>query len=376
MAANKRDYYEILGVGRQAANDEIKKAYRKLAREYHPDVNKSPDAEARFKEINEAYEVLSDEQKRASYDRFGHAGMPGGYATDFAGFGSFNDIFEEFFGGFGGGRSSASARRVPRRGADLRYDLTITFEEAIFGVEKEIEVVRPEACPKCNGSGAEPGTTPVRCSTCNGTGEVRRVQQSFLGSFVNVSTCPTCHGEGETVGFPCTQCRGAKYVRITRKINVKIPGGVDQGTQIRLAGEGEPGEHGGPPGNLYVELNVLPHPYFRRRDDNIVLELGVNVAQAALGDEISVPTLDGDEKLSIPPGTQTGKVFRLHNKGVPHLRTSGRGDQLVVIDVMVPTGLTAEQKKLFKELAKTLGTDVVPQREKTFLDKLKDLLSL
>lgn len=374
MASNKRDYYEVLGVGRQASGDEIKKAYRRLAREYHPDVNKNTDAEARFKEINEAYEVLSDEQKRAAYDRFGHAGTQGGFATDFSGFGGINDIFEEFFG-FGGMRSAA-ARRAPRRGADLRYDLTIAFEEAIFGVEKEIEVTRPETCPKCSGSGAEPGTTPIRCSTCNGTGEVRRVQQSFLGSFVNVSTCPTCHGEGEMVGFPCMQCRGNKYVRATRKINVKIPAGVDNGTQIRLAGEGEPGERGGPPGNLYVELNVLPHPYFRRRDDNVVLELGINVAQAALGDEISVPTLDGDEKLSIPPGTQTGKVFRLRNKGVPHLRTNGRGDEVVVIDVMIPTNLTAEQKKLFKELARTLGKDVVPQREKTFLDKLKDVFSL
>jgi len=374
MAANKRDYYDVLGVGRQASGDEIKRAYRRLAREYHPDVNKNPDAEAHFKEINEAYEVLSDEQKRAAYDRFGHAGAPGGFATDFSGFGGFGDIFEEFFG-FGGARSTA-ARRAPRRGADLRDELTITFEEAVFGVEKEIEITRPETCPRCSGSGSEPGTTPVRCSTCNGTGEVRRVQQSFLGSFVNVSTCPTCRGEGETIGFPCTQCRGNKYVRATRTINVKIPAGVDNGTQIRLAGEGEPGERGGPPGNLYVELNVLPHAYFRRRDDNLVLELGINVAQATLGDEITVPTLDGDERLAIPPGTQTGKVFRLRNKGVPHLRTNGRGDQLVVIDVMIPTNLTAEQKRLFRELAKTLGKDVVPQREKTFLDKLKDVFSL
>ena len=372
MATTKRDYYDVLGIGRQANGDEIKKAYRRLAREYHPDVNKNSDAEARFKEINEAYEVLSDEQKRATYDRFGHAGAQGGLG-DFGGFG-FNDIFEEFFGGFAGMRSAA-ARRAPRRGADLRYDLTITFEEAVFGVEKDIQVTRPEACPKCQGSGAEPGTTPVRCSTCNGTGEVRRVQQSILGSFVNVTTCPTCHGEGETVGFPCTQCRGARYVRAARSINIKIPAGVDSGTQIRLAGEGEPGERGGPPGNLYVVLDVSPHVYFRRRDDNIMLELGINVAQAALGDEVSVPTLDGDEKLAIPSGTQTGKVFRLRNKGVPHLRTSGRGDQLVVIDVMIPTNLTSDQKQLFKELAKTLGKEVIPQQEKTFIDKLKDVFS-
>jgi len=374
MATTKRDYYDVLGVGRQASAEEIRKAYRRLARQYHPDVNKSKDAESRFKEINEAYEVLSDDEKRAAYDRFGHAGLQGNFATDFSGFPGFGDIFEEFFG-FGMGRGAAQ-RRAPRRGADLRYNLTITFEEAVFGAEKEIEITRPEVCPKCGGSGAEPGTTPVRCSTCNGTGEVRRVQQSILGSFVNVSTCPSCHGEGETVGFPCMQCRGAKYVRAERKIHVKIPAGVDSGTQIRLAGEGEPGERGGPPGNLYVVLDVLPHPYFRRRDDDIILELGINVAQAALGDEVSVPTLDGDEKLVIPPGTQTGKVFRLRNKGVPHLRTNGRGDQLVVIDVMIPTNLTAEQKRLFKELSKTLGREVVPQKEKTFLDKLKDVFSL
>ena len=373
MATAKRDYYDVLGVGRQSSGDEIKKVYRRLAREYHPDVNKSADAESRFKEINEAYEVLSDEQKRAAYDRFGHAGTQGGFATDFSGFG-FGDIFEEFFG-FGGVRGAAQ-RRAPRRGADLRYDLTITFEEAVFGVEKEIEIERPEACSKCHGSGAEPGTTLIRCSTCNGAGEVRRVQQSILGSFVNVTTCPACHGEGETVGFPCTQCRGAKYIRATRTINVKIPAGVDGGTQIRLAGEGEPGERGGPPGNLYVVLSASPHAYFRRRDDNIVLELGINVAQAALGDEVSVPTLDGDETLAIPPGTQTGKVFRLRNKGVPHLRTSGRGDQLVVMDVMIPTSLTAEQRRLFKDLSKTLGKEVIPQRDRTFLDKLKDVFSL
>jgi len=373
MATNKRDYYDVLGIGRQASGDEIKKAYRRLAREYHPDVNKKADAESRFKEINEAYEVLSDEHKRTTYDRFGHAGTQGGFATDFSGFGGFGDIFEEFFG-FGGARG-ASQRRAPRRGADLRYDLSITFEEAVFGVEKEVEISRPEMCTKCQGSGAEPGTTPLRCSTCNGTGEVRRVQQSILGSFVNVTTCPTCHGEGETIAIPCLQCHGARYIRASRKINVRIPAGVDNGTQIRLAGEGEPGERGGPPGNLYVVLDVTPHAYFRRRDDNIVLELGINVAQAALGDEIAVPTLDGDEKLTIPAGTQTGKVFRLRNKGVPHLRINGRGDQLVVIDVMIPTGLTAEQKKLFKELSKTLGKEVVPQREKTFLDKLKDVFS-
>jgi len=377
MATSKRDYYNVLGVGRTASGDEIKKAYRKLARQYHPDVNKSDGAEARFKEINEAYEVLSDERKRAAYDRFGHAAAEGGLGSDFGGFGGgfggFGDIFEEFFGGFG----ARTARRGPRRGADLRYDLSIEFLEAALGVEKEIEIARHETCTRCNGSGAEPGTTPVRCTTCNGTGEVRRVQQSILGSFVNVATCPTCRGEGETIPIPCVECRGSKYVRAARKLSVKIPAGVDTGTQIRLAGEGEPGEFGGPPGNLYVILDVRPHPYFRRKDDDVVLEVAINIAQAALGDKVVVPTLDGDEPIDIPIGTQPGKVFRLRGKGIPHLRRNGRGDQLVVIQVSIPTSLTGEQRRLFGELAKTMGRgEVITQNEKGFFDKLKNIFSL
>lgn len=378
MAARKRDYYEVLGVERSVNGDEIKKAYRKLARQYHPDVNKSPDAEARFKEVNEAYEVLSDEQKRAAYDRFGHAGVEGagagGFSGDFSGFGGFADIFEEFFG-FGGQRG-AGARRTPRRGADLRLDMSITFEEAAFGVEREIEIARYETCPHCSGRRAEPGTTPLRCTTCNGMGEVRRVQQSILGSFVNVTTCPTCRGEGETISIPCTQCRGSGKVRETRTRTVKIPAGVEPGTQIRLAGEGELGENGGPPGNLYVVLDVKPHAYFRRREDDVVLEVQINVAQAALGDEVVVPTLEGDEKISIPAGTQSGRVVVLKGKGIQHLKRQGRGDQLVVVQVAIPTQLTAEQRELFGKLAKTLGKAVIPQNEKGFLDKLKDLFTV
>lgn len=378
MATRKRDYYEVLGVERGANADDIKKSYRKLARQYHPDVNKSPDAEAKFKEVNEAYEVLSDEKKRATYDRFGHAGVDGsagagGFSGDFSGFGNITDIFEEFFG-FGGQR--AGTRRTPRRGADLRYDMSISFEEAAFGVEREIEVARFDVCSRCNGKGAEPGTTPTRCSTCNGTGEVRRVQQSILGSFVNVTTCPTCRGEGETVSMPCSQCRGNKRVRIVRKLSVKVPPGVDSGTQIRLAGEGELGEFGGPIGNLYVVLDVKPHPFFRRREDDVVLEVAINVAQATLGDEITVPTLDGDERIAIPGGTQTGRVISIKGKGIPHLRRPGRGDQLVVIQVSVPTQLTHEQRELFGKLAKTLGKEVIPQNEKGFLDRLKDLFTV
>jgi molecular chaperone DnaJ len=370
----KRDYYEVLGVGRQSTEAEIKKAFRRLAREYHPDVNKSPDAETRFKEINEAYEILSDREKRAMYDRFGHVGPQAGFGGygDF-GFGGIEDIFESFFGGT---RTGTSARRGPTRGADLRYDLDIEFEEAVFGCEKEIVVPRHEACPQCQGSGAEPGTQPIRCPQCNGTGEVRRQQQTFLGSFIQVTTCPRCQGEREIITSPCTQCRGQKLIQVERPILVKIPAGVDHGTRIRLAGEGEPGTQGGPPGNLYVVLRVKGHPYFRREEHNILMELGINVAQAALGDKVMVPTLDGDEELTVPAGTQTGETFRLRGKGVPYLRRNGRGDQLVMIHVLTPTKLSPKQKELFTELGKTLGKEVIQQAEKGFFDKVKDALGM
>lgn len=378
----KRDYYEALGVPKNAAPEDIKKAFRQLARKYHPDVNKDHDAEAKFKEINEAYEVLSDDQKRAAYDRYGHAAAgQGGFGADGfggAGFGDINDIFSEFFGGFArqGGGTAAQQRRGPRRGADLKYDLKIEFLEAVFGVEKQIEVGRSESCSRCNGNGSEPGTQPTRCRTCNGSGEVRRVQQSILGSFVSVNTCPTCGGSGETISVPCKQCGGKKQVRVTKTLQVSVPPGVDSGTQIRLNGEGEPGANGGQAGNLYVVINVAPHQYFRRKDNDIVIEIPINVAQAALGDEIEVPTVDGKEKLSIPAGTQGGSVFRIKNKGVPHLRRNMRGDQLVLISVAVPSSLSAEQRRLFAELAKTMGKEVTPQSEKGFMDKLKDVFGV
>lgn len=362
-----RDYYEILGVPRDASEQEIKKAYRRLARQYHPDVNKSPEAEARFKEINEAYQVLSDPEKRTAYDRFGRAGLSGmGSFNDF-GFGGMDDLLESLFGGFG---RRASARRGPVRGENIQVTLTLDFEEAAFGCEKEIEVTRLETCSHCQGSGAEPGTQPIRCPQCNGTGEVRRVQQSFLGSFVSVNTCPRCGGTGEVVVTPCTVCRGAKRISVTRKLAVEIPPGVTNGTQIRLAGEGQPGLRGGPPGNLYVVLSVWEHPYFKRRGDDIYLQLNINVAQAALGDKVRVPTLDGEVELSIPPGTQTGQTFRLRGKGVPHLRQNGRGDQYVVVQVVVPTHLTPEQRDLFMKLSRTLGREVVPQNEKTLWERV------
>ncbi|MBP6016748.1 MAG: molecular chaperone DnaJ [Candidatus Promineofilum sp.] len=378
----KRDYYEILGISRGATKEELKKQYRSLARQYHPDVSAESDAGERFKEISEAYEVLSDDDKRAAYDRFGHAGVNGGgFSGGFdQGFGGFADIFEEFFGSFGGATGGRRRRRGPRRGPDLRYDLTITFEEAVFGGERDIEYRRSETCTVCSGSGAEPGTRPIACTTCNGSGEVRRVQQSILGQFVNVTTCTTCNGTGELIPHLCHECNGRKQVERTVTKKVKIPAGVDSDTQIRLTGEGGAGTDGGPAGNLFVVLNVAPHEYFQRRGDDIVLDLQINVAQAALGDELTVPTVDGDSDLPVPPGTQSGRVFRMRGLGVPKLDRSGRGqnvgrgDQLVIINVAIPKTLSAEQQDLFKQLSRTLGKEVIPQKDKGILGQLKDAL--
>lgn len=372
----QRDYYEILGVPKNASSEDLKSAFRRLARQYHPDVNKDPDAEERFKEINEAYAVLSDPEKRSAYDRFGHAGVKGmGGAPDFTNvdFSDFADIFGDLFGFGGFGRSSRRSRNAPRRGADLQYRLDLTFEEAVFGAEKEIEITRDEVCSTCNGSGAEPGTSPQRCTTCNGTGEVRQVRQTILGSMVQVATCPTCNGQGETIATPCHNCQGRGLERITRKKVVSIPAGVDTGTQIRLAGEGQPGLNGGPHGNLYIVIQVKQHKYFRRRDNDVLLDLDINVAQAALGAEVEIPTVDGQAKLKIPSGTQPGKVLRMRGKGVPHLRGSGRGDQLVVVNVDIPSHLSSDQRQLFEQLAKTMGSEVRPQ-ERSFFDWLKETL--
>ncbi len=368
---SNRDYYEILGVPRNASGDEIKAAFRKLARQYHPDVNKEDGAEEQFKELNEAYGVLSDSEKRARYDRFGKEGLGnmGGfrdYTVDF------NDIFEEIFGGFGFSTGRRS-RNAPRRGRDLQMSVLLTFEEAVFGVEKEVEFQREETCSRCNGSGAEPGTTPTRCSTCNGQGEVRQVRQTFLGQMVQTTTCPTCNGRGEIISSPCKTCHASGLERKTVTKKVQIPAGVDGGTQIRLAGEGGPGVNGGPNGSLFLILDVKPHQFFKRRENDVILNLDINIAQAALGAEIEVPTLDGEEKLKIPAGTQPGKVFNIRNKGVPHLRRSGRGDQRVIVNVAVPTKLTKEQSELFEKLAESLGTTVKPQ-EKGFLDWLNEAL--
>jgi len=368
---SESDYYEVLGVGRNASEDEIKSAFRKLARQYHPDVNKEPDAEEKFKEINEAYGVLSDADKRARYDRFGKEGLGsmGGfhdYTVDF------NDIFEDLLSGFGFSTGRRS-RRTPRRGRDLQIQVQLAFEEAIFGIEKEIQFEREETCSTCNGSGAEPGTTPTRCQTCGGQGEVRQVRQTFLGQMVQTGICPTCNGRGEIISSPCHTCRGGGLEHKVVHKKVQIPAGVDNGTQIRLAGEGGPGTLGGPNGSLFILLDVQPHKFFKRRENDILLNVDINVAQAALGADVEVPTLDGDEKLKIPSGTQPGKVFHMKGKGVPYLRRGGRGDQLVIVNVAVPTKLTKEQRELFEKLAESLGTTVKPQ-EKGFLDWLNEAL--
>ncbi len=358
-----KDYYAILGVPRNATQEEIKAAFRRLARQYHPDVNKSPDAEEKFKEINEAYAVLSDAEKRARYDRYGDVDMSG--MPDFSV--NIADIFEELFGfGFGFG---PSARQTPRRGRDLQVDVSLSFREAAFGVEKEIEFDRLDTCSNCNGSGAKPGTSPTVCATCSGRGEVRQVRQTFLGAMVQTMTCPTCNGRGQVILSPCPTCRGTGVERKRVRKQIKIPAGVDDGTQIRLPGEGEAGEYGGPRGNLYILIRVRPHPYFKRRGDDVLLNLDINIAQAVLGAEIEVPTLDGPAKLVIPPGTQPGKVFTLKGKGIPHLKYSGRGDQLVIVNVEIPTHLTPEQRQLFEKLAKTFGNAPTP-REKGILDWL------
>ena len=370
----QRDYYEILGVPRNASSDDLKSAFRQQARQYHPDVNKSADAEERFKEINEAYAVLSDDERRSVYDRFGHEGLRGAggmpnFSVDF----DFSDIFGDLFGFGGFGRTATRSRNAPRRGADLQYHQELKFEEAVFGVEKEVEITRDEVCSTCNGKGAKPGTNPIRCTTCNGSGEVRHVRQTILGSMVQVTTCQTCRGQGEIISTPCPACQGRGFERKVRRKVVNIPSGVDSGTQIRLAGEGQPGENGGPNGNLYITIQVKPHKFFRRREYDILLDLNINIAQAVLGADVEVPTVDGATTLRIPSGTQPGKILNLKGKGVPRLRGNGRGDQMVVINVDIPTKLNGEQRQLFEQLAEFLGSEVRPQ-ERGFLEWLKETL--
>jgi len=366
----KRDYYEILGLARDATNEEIRRAFRKLAFKYHPDHNHEDKATDKFKEVNEAYEVLSDSEKRAAYDRFGHSGADGLFGRGFEGFdfGGFGDIFDAFFGG-----ATTATRQAPKRGADLRYAVTISLDEAAFGCEREINISRIENCSLCQGIGCKPGSQPSRCPDCNGAGQVRRVQQSIFGRFVSTATCNRCHGEGRIITEPCPHCKGTGKEKRQRNILVKIPPGVDDSSQIRLSGEGQVGVRGGPTGDLYIILSVKQHGFFTRDGDNILYELPIDFAQAALGAEVEVPTLEGETKLKVPAGSQTGTAFRLKGQGVSHLNRGGRGDQLVTLFVVIPDKLTERQRQLFQELADTLGPDNMPptKKWKGWLDRLR-----
>lgn len=345
----KRDYYDVLGVGRNADENEIKANYRKLALKYHPDRNPDEkEAEERFKEAAEAYEVLRDPEKRNIYDNYGHEGLQGTGFSGFRGFedifSSFGDIFDDFFA-FGTGRRS---RTAARRGADLRYDLTISFMDAAFGVETEIEIEKLENCSTCEATGCEPGTYPEGCRQCGGTGQISRSQ----GFFSIRTTCPHCRGEGRTIPSPCSECRGTGQVEREKKVSVNIPGGVDTGSRLRLTGEGESGTRGGPPGDLYVFINVKPHDFFKRNNNDIICQIPISFVQAALGADIDVPTLNGEKTLHIPKGTQPGEVFRFKREGIPYLRGHGKGDQIIQVLVKTPTALSKKQVTLLKEFAK------------------------
>ena len=379
----KKDFYETLGVPKGASEDEIKKAYRKMARKHHPDLNKeTQDAAAeKMKEVNEAYEILSDSSKRQQYDQFGHAafdpsqgggqgGFGGGFSGGgFGGFGGFEDIFDMF----GGGR-----RRQPNGpvvGDDLRYDLELTFEEAAFGTTKKINLPRMENCDTCHGSGAAAGTHPETCPNCQGSGQVQQPVNTPFGRMMNVASCPRCSGTGKIIPTPCSTCKGKGKVRKNRNLEVKVPAGTDDGLRLRMSGEGEAGTRGGPPGDLYIYLNVKPHSLFQRDGNDVWCEVPLTMVKAALGSEIEVPTLDGKVSLTIPEGTQTGKVFRLKEKGIPRLRGTGRGDQYVRVKVIIPTKIDSKRRKLLEEFAELSGDHVSPE-EKSFLKQMKEALGL
>ncbi len=384
--ATTRDYYEILGLPKDSSADDIKKTYRKLALKYHPDRNKEAGSEEKFKEISEAYAVLSDADKRAQYDRFGHAGIDAQYSAEDifrnADFGGFGDIFEMFFGGGGGG--GRRGPMGPRRGSDLQYDLYITFEEAAFGTRKDIDIPRTEMCSTCSGTGAKPGTSPKRCPTCSGTGQIRTTRSGLGMQFVSTTTCNTCHGRGQIIESPCPTCSGAGRVRNTRKITVNVPTGADTGMTLRLSGEGNTGEPGAPSGDLYVVLHVMEHRYFKRVDYDVISELPISFAQAALGEDAVVDTLYGKVKMNIPAGTQTHSVFRLKDKGIQHMHGHGKGDQLVKVLIKTPTRLTHEQKELLRQFddltegkrsegdEKDRNDKSKSKKNKGFFEKVKD----
>jgi molecular chaperone DnaJ len=349
--AIKQDYYEVLGVSRNASDEDIRRAFRKLAFQYHPDRNREPRAEEKFKEINEAYQTLSDPERRRRYDRYGRADVEGGF-SDY-GFGGLGDIFESFFGAFGTPFGRA-AQRVPQKGDSLRTHLTLSFQEAVFGCCKEVEIQRIEFCPSCHGIGSEQGTNPETCPDCRGTGQVRRVQQSIFGRYTSITGCARCQGSGAVINNPCSQCRGRGRIIAKRGIKVDIPAGIDDGQQLCLEGEGSAGLYGGPAGDLYISLSVKPHKLFQRHGSDILFELSINFAQAALGDEVRVPSLDGKVDFKIPPGTQSGEAFRLKGKGIPHIDSRRRGDLLVKVSVVTPQRLDKNQRHLLEELARVL----------------------
>lgn len=379
----KKDYYEVLGVQRDASEKEIKSAYRKLAMQHHPDRSDAPEAEERFKEISEAYAVLSDQDKRKQYDQFGHAGINSQYSQEdiFRGV-NFEDLLRGF--GFGGGESIfdmffGARGRGPSRGRDLRYDLNLTLEQVAAGLETTIDVPRTEACPTCEGRGAKPGTSPATCSSCRGTGQVTRAQSTPFGQIVTSTACPKCRGRGQIIASPCIECAGTGRARRSRKINIKVPQGVEDGQHIKLRGQGDASPGGGPAGDLYVILNVLPHPQFQRSGSDLLLEMPVSITQAALGTEIEVPTLDGRTKLRVPAGTQTGSVFRLRGKGMPRLQGLGSGDLHVGVRVRTPSALSERQRQLMEELASEFGETKPSQakpaqgeKEKSIIDKIVD----
>ncbi|NES07955.1 MAG: molecular chaperone DnaJ [Okeania sp. SIO2F4] len=354
-----RDYYEILGVSRSADKEELKRAYRRLARKYHPDVNKEPGAEERFKEINRAYEILSDPEMKARFDRFGEAGVSGGgasgFSTDFSD--SFADIFESFFSGFSGGVGTQGRRRTgPVRGDDLRLDLNLDFHEAIFGGDKELTIKHLETCETCNGSGAKPGTRPQTCSTCGGTGQVRRATRTPFGSFTQVSVCPSCNGTGQIIEEKCATCGGRGQNEVSKKIKITIPGGVDNGTRLRVSNEGDAGKMGGPPGDLYVFLAVKHNPEFERDGINILSQIKISYLQAILGCSLEINTVDGKSELIIPAGTQPNTILTLEDKGVPKLGNPvSRGDHLITIEIDIPTKITPEERELLEKLASIKG---------------------
>ncbi|MBD1371143.1 molecular chaperone DnaJ [Hazenella sp. IB182357] len=369
---SKRDYYEVLGVERGASEDEIRKAYRKLTRKYHPDVNKEADSEKKFKEIKEAYEVLGNQQKKAQYDRFGHAdpsaGFGGGQGFDGNDFG-FGDIFDMFFGG-GGRRNNPNA---PRQGADLEYRVQIELKDAVFGKEVDVVIPRSQTCDTCHGSGAKEGTKPETCSTCQGTGQAEVVQNTPFGRVVNRRICHTCEGKGKIIQQKCTACKGEGRVEKKKKINVKIPAGIHEGAQLRVSGEGEAGVNGGPPGDLYITILVKSHEFFIRDGDDLTCEIPITFAQATLGDEVIVPTLNGKVKLKVPAGTQTGTEFRMQGKGVPRLNGYGEGDLRVKVRLVTPRNLNDEQKEAMRAFNRVCGEYVNQEQHggSNFFDKMK-----